>query len=684
VVGHSMSERRRAHWARSPKTYLFAAGVGFIGGGIATAFQVGSRALQRSLMGGGTMLDAAKQLAWWQCILIPLSGAVVASFLKFGLTRKRSSQGMVDVMEAVTLKKARNLSVLATVKRATASFFVVATGGSLGREGPIAYMAASFGARFAKLVRVPEQHRGLFAGCGIAAGMSASYFAPLGAALFAMEIVLGNFAAEIFAPVVIASIISSLVVNGFAAGPFEGFISGAPLYDLPPFSMSHPGEILLFVVVGCLAAGGGWLFINSLRESERLFRRIEIPQLLKLPLGGLLIGVIGIWMPQVWGNGYDACNVVLKEHPEFGFVALLFVMKIVATALTIGSGASGGIFTPTLFVGVALGVMVGEMGHALFPSYVLDSRPYAVVGMGAAVAATTQAPIMAIFLLFEMTRSTEVVLPLMVATMSASVTARVLGMESIYVAGLKRKGVRVPEGIEETALTTMRVENLMREDHVAIRRRTQFDAIVKTFQKTRRDFVYVINPEGHLHGMIRLHDIKNYLATTELGPAVIAADITSDVPLTYPDQSVAEIMPLFDDPELHELPVIDRESRRLVGFLNRRDLITALSVEVLQTRNLRAKFVEHQGAEHYVEIPPGHKLARIPVPGALAGKTLSEADLRRQRGIHVLTIVQTQQGREVRVHPTPQSLLVAEDELIVMGPHDAVELLERAADSDRE
>ncbi len=669
----SMNDRQRnGRWAERPKVYLFAAGVGIIGGLVATAFQVGSRAVQRSLMGDGTLLDAGLGLPWWKCILIPLGGAIVASLLKYGLTRNRASQGMVDVMEAVTLKRARNLSAVATVKRAMASFFLVSTGGSIGREGPIAYMAASFGARFAKLVRVPEQHQGLFAGCGIAAGMAASYFAPLGAALFAMEIVLGNFSQAIFVPVVIASVVSSLVVEGLAAGPFVNWMSGAPLYELPRFSISHPAEIILFVLVGVLAAGGGWLFIRSLRDTERFFTNLKIPDPLKLPLGGMLVGVIGIWLPHVWGNGYEAANLVLNKTPVFGFVALLLIMKIVATSLTIGSGGSGGIFTPTLFVGVALGLAVGELGHTIAPEFVVDPKPYAVVGMGAAVAATTQAPIMAMFLLFEMTAETEVVLPLMVATMAATVTARSIGMESIYFAGLKKKGVHVPEGIEETALTTTLVASIMRDDHIAIRRRTPFAAIVKTFQEARRDFVYVVNSERQLHGMIRLHDIKNHLKEA-LGPAVIAADVAVTVPVVHPEQTLAEILPLFDDLEAHELPVVEPDSGRLVGMLNRRDLITALSVEVLQTRNLRAKFVEHQGAEHYVEIPPGHEIRRVPVPADMVGRSLADIDLRQRTGITVLTILQVRNGREMRTQPTPRSVLLSTDELIVLGPLSALD-----------
>ena len=246
-------------------TYLFAAAVGLIGGLVGTAFQALGRVLQWQIVGEGTLLEAAQGLEWYEALLIPFGGAVVAAFLAYGLTRGRASQGMGDVMEAVTLKRVRLLSIRATVSRALSSLALIVTGGSVGREGPIAYMAASFGARFARLVKVPAPRLGVFAGCGIAAGMSASYFAPLGAALFAVEVVLGNFAVDVFGPVVVASVVASLVVEALAGGPLSGVLLGSPLYDLPPFSEGHPVEILVYIALGCVAACGAWLFIKSMR-----------------------------------------------------------------------------------------------------------------------------------------------------------------------------------------------------------------------------------------------------------------------------------------------------------------------------------------------------------------------------------------------------------------------------------
>jgi CBS domain-containing protein len=320
-------------------------------------------------------------------------------------------------------------------------------------------------------------------------------------------------------------------------------------------------------------------------------------------------------------------------------------------------------------------MVVGLGAQAVFPSLVADPRAFGVVGMAAGLAAATQAPIMAIFFLAEMTRQTEILLPLVLASLAGSVTSRALGLDSIYIAPLRQRGVQIPEGIEETALTTTRVRDIMRENVVWIRETISFDMIVRMVQKVRKDSIYVVDGNSKLVGVIRLHDIKNFLTDQDLGPAVIAADLTVTVPHARPDQTLAEILEHFDDPELHELAVVDPKQGSLVGAVDRRDLLTALSVEVLQSQQLRAKFVEHGGAQHYVEIQPGNAVSRIPAPQELVGKSLAATDFRKRTGLTVLTIVHSAEGRETRILPEPGTIIHEQDSLIVMGPVEAIRRL---------
>ena len=669
-----MADRRRVPWALAPKTFLIAAGVGIIGGLVGATYQLLSRGLQQFIVGPGRLLDAARDLAWWHRALIPFLGACLASVLVYGLSRWKSGQGMADVMEAVSLRRMRQLSVTRTILRALSSLALIATGGSVGREGPIAYMSASFGTRFSRAAGVPGTRLSLFAGCGIASGMAVSYYAPFGAALFAMEVVLRNFSVDILAPVLVSSVTAFLMFMGLSQWDLVGdHLTGPPLYNFETFfPTNHPAEFLLYLLLGAATAIGGWLFLRALRDSRAFFAKLPLPGWAKIPLGGLIVGIVGIWLPEVWGNGYHAVNLVVTQSPALGFVAILFLGKIFATSITLGSGGSGGMFTPVLFTGAALGIAFGSAGLTLMPNIVENPHHYAVAGMAGAIASTTHAPIMAIILMFECTRETQLFVPMCVAAISATVTSRAMGIESIYTEPLTRKGISIPEGIEETTLTTTPVSDIMRTEGIWVRENAQFDMIVEMVKKTRRDAIYVTNATGALTGVIHLHDIKHYLADVELGAAVIAADLAVETPRAHPEDTLAEAIRKFDDPALHELPVVDPATGMLVGVVDRRDFITVLSVEVLDSPHMRAKFVEPKGAQHFVELPEGYELGRVPVPVQYIGRLLRETDFRSKTNLTILTVIRQVNGRDKRILPESDLELETGDELIVMGPKDDV------------
>jgi CIC family chloride channel protein len=448
-----------------------------------------------------------------------------------------------------------------------------------------------------------------------------------------------------------------------------------PLYpDLPAYTNVQPGELLIYIMLGGFAACGAWLFIKTMAKTEFLMNKIPVPAIWRLPIGGVLVGLISISYPHVWAGGHDTGNEIMHTMPPlFEFILVLCLLKILATAITVGSGGSGGLFTPSIFVGLCVGMMTGMVAQELFPNVVSDPRSYGTVGMAAGLAATTQAPIMAIFLVVEMTGEFELVPPLLLATLTGSVCARTLGLESIYLAPLRRRGIHIPEGIEETALTTTRVNDIMRTEAVWISETASFDMIVGMVKKTRKDFIYVVDDKLRMSGCIRLHDIKGYLGDEELGTAVIAADLVVKAPVARPSETLADIMERFDDAEVHELAVVD-DNKQIIGVVDRRDLISALSVEVLKSGALRAKFVMPEGTTHYVEMPPGHTLARVAVPKPMVGKTFGATNFRRKTSLSVLTIIRKRDGSEKRILPETDIELREGDVFIVMGSEEAVKL----------
>lgn len=654
---------------------LMAVVVGVLGGLGSVGFNALVRLVQVTTMGASDVLEAAANLAWWQKILIPTAGAAVASLLLYWVGRERETAGVSDLMEIVAMQTRRRPSIRVTLMRTLASLGVLATGGSVGREGAVVQVSASLAGGVGAAVGLSGQRLGLLLGCGVASGMAATYNAPVAGAVFAMELVLANFAVDVFAPVVLASVTATTTSRLI--------VGSAPVYAIPavPASGSLPLELVTFLALGILSGIAAVGFMEALARATRGFRAIPLPPWVRTTLGGLLIGIIGIWLPHVWGNGYEVVDLILHQELALALVGVLLVLKIVATAITVGSGGPGGVFTPSLFVGAALGLLYGEGVGLLFPDLTSPPVVYAIVGMAGLIAGTTRAPIMAVFVLVEMTNDFAIVVPLMLGTIAASATARRIRSESLYTGKLRERGVKLPVGLEETALAATRVSDLMRTDLSALNEREPMEAVLAALVASRDDALFVVDDKGRLKGVVRLHDVKDMLAGEEMGPLLIAADLSVPLPSIAPEAALAQVLEYFDDPELGEVPVTESATGRLLGSLSRRDVIAMLSLEVLGRGSRRARFVYRDREDSdYVELPPDHKIERIPVPGDMVGKSIVDADFGRVMGLSILMILRDDlEGRTHRIYPRRDLQFEAGDALLVFGPVDAIERARAAA-----
>ena len=645
------------------KILIMAAVVGVLGGLGSVGFNALVRVVQTAAMGSADVLEAAADLAWWQKIVIPTAGAAVASLLLYAVGRERETAGVSELMEIVAMQTRRRPSVRVTIMRTLASLGVLATGGSVGREGAIVQVAASVGGGVGAAAGFSGQRLGLLLGCGVASGMAATYNAPVAGAVFAMELVLANFAVDVFAPVVLASV---------AATTTSRLIVGSStVYVIPAATPtgSLPVEAATFLVLGILSGVAAVGFMESLARATRAFRAMRLPPWARTTLGGLLIGCIGIWIPHVWGNGYEVVDRILHHQLALPLVGALLLLKILATSISVGSGSPGGVFTPSLFVGAALGLLYGEAAAALFPGLTSSPVVYAIVGMAGLVAGTTRAPIMAVFVLVEMTNDFAIVVPLMLGTIAASATAHRIRGESLYTGKLRERGVRLPVGLEETALAATQVGDLMRIDVPALSSSDPVDKVLGALVASRHDVLFVVDDQGRLFGGVRLHDVKELLAEREVGPLLIAADLAVSLPSIEPEASLAAVLEYFDDPEIGEVPVTEAESGRLLGSLSRRDVIAMLSLEVLGRATRRARFAYRDREESdYVELPLDHKIDRIPVPASVVGKSIAASDFGRKLGLSILMVIRCHEdGREERIYPTRDLELAAGDALLVFG-----------------
>ncbi|HZE12512.1 MAG TPA: ClcB-like voltage-gated chloride channel protein [Chthoniobacterales bacterium] len=559
--------KERAHPTDLQITLFWAGIIGFGGAVCSVGFRFLTGIIHNLMTGNsapGFVESFAHLSPWWR-FLIPGIGGLIAGLIMYFGVHWRSKVPTTDYMEAVVLGDGKISSRRSLVKCASA-MFTIASGGSIGREGPLVQLASLVASAIGRLQNWSTPRLRLLVGCGAAAGIASAYNAPIAGALFVAEIVLGSLAMEIFGPLVFSSVIATLTVRGF--------IGGSPLYEIPAFKLNGNWEIIPYLLLGVVAGLAAPWFIRLLRATEQLAARIAVPVYIKMFVGGLIVGALAIWHPEVCGNGYSAVNATLRGDWVWQTLAVILVFKVLATAATFGSGAVGGVFTPTLFVGAGLGFLFASALHFLPGHLVLNTSAFGLVGMGAFLAATTHAPIMAIIMIFELTLDYQIILPLMLACVVGYYTSISIERRSIYAEALKRKGA----GDYRKQLAELHVRDLMKRDPITVSPVAHFAEIGEKFVANRFNYLYVTK-DGRFVGAVSLHDIKNYLNSPELAKVVIADDLLhGQFPAITAGSTLAYALEIFTHHDGERLPVIgDISGRQLVGSISKTDLILALA-----------------------------------------------------------------------------------------------------------
>jgi CIC family chloride channel protein len=677
---------------------ILAVVVGLLGGFGAICFRLLIDAFQWLTVQktGIEILGRLGSLPWWTLLLAPAVGGAIVGPLVHFFAREAKGHGVPEVMEAVALRGGKIRPRVVLVK-CIASALSIGTGGSVGREGPIVQIGSAIGSVLGQLLKLPQARLRVMVACGAAAGIAATFNAPFAGVVFAVEVILGSFAITTITPIIISSVIATLICHAFPS------ITGGNVraFHIPErFQLVSAWEIPAYFVLGGLAALAALLFMLSVTKAEDWSARLPIPEWLQTPLGGLCLG--GIFLlspylvgaPHVWGVGYETIEMVLEGDVIWQMALMLVFIKILATALTLGSGGSGGIFAPSLFIGGVLGSAFGHWAHQLFPDHTASSGAYALVGMGAVVAGTTHAPLTAILILFEMTGDYAIILPLMISCVLASLIASRLRKDSIYTQKLSARGVDINTSPEASVMEKMAASDVMRTGFAVIHPEEPFDEVLHLMLEEDLDEVYILDQEGCLRGSIEISRIRK-LARDPKSHELTAEDVAEPTEVTLrPDATLADCMARFSTVSVEQLPIVEevpQESggscrQRMLGYITHRDIFMVYNREVLRRDTGDLRYVyrhERQERSDYVEMPSEHRVDAIPVTSRMVGRTLRDLDLRARYQVNVVAIRSRRFASSAADSdvPNPGRVLGPSDTLIVVGNSKDIDRLKQSLHS---
>ncbi len=500
-------------------------------------------------------------------ILLPaIGGIIIWLLIHYTHSGEARGHGVPEVMGAVATRGGRIRSRIAMVK-ILASSICIGSGGSVGREGPIVQIGSTFGSTLGQHLGLTTEWIKTLVACGAAGGISATFNAPLAGIFFAHEIILGRIFTRHFGFVVISSVISDAVAHAF--------LGNEQSFAVPNYTLNTSWELALYFLMGAGCALVAVAFIWVLYKLEDIFEGLRLPDYIKPILGGIGVGAIGFYSPYLFGVGYDGVEQALLGNIAIVTLVALLILKMLATSLTLGSGGSGGIFAPSLFMGSMFGGIFGNFVNRLFPDQVAPSGAYSLVGMAAVFSGAARAPITAIIIVFEMTRNYAVILPVMIAVAVSTFVADRLNHESIYTIKLKRRGIDIHSREEVDVLEKVTVSDIMTRNYPVITSEVTVQNLAEMFAESKLHSYPVIDKKGNLKGIVSLSDLETHLANEDQ-KLPVAKIATTTLITAYPDESLHEVLHRIGSRDLARIPVVDRRNPlRMVGILRRSDIITA-------------------------------------------------------------------------------------------------------------
>ncbi len=526
---------------------------------------------------GERIADYIRSLPPWKVVLIPTIGGLSVGLLLHYFMGDGKPKGPADVIAACEVGGGQ-MSLKDGIVALFASSFSIASGASVGREGPAVHMGATFAAWASDKLQMSRSNTRVLLGCGVAAAVSASFNAPIAGALFAQEVILSHYALKAFAPVVIASVSGTVVAHQV--------VGNVTAFELKAYELGSYLEFPAFVGLGVLSGLVGLAFVSSILQTQKQVEKIPGPTWYKPAIGGFLVGGIALWFPEVLGIGYEATDNALKGHYALNILFALFVFKFLATVLSLGFGFGGGVFSPALVIGAMLGGSFGMVVTGIFPELSSGASAYSLIGMAAMAAAVLGAPISTTLIVFELTGDYSMTIAVMCGCVMATLVNDQMGKQSFFLEQLKGRGIDLADSLSSLILQQIKVTDILKQQGIYVSADTPLSHVIQKLQRAPGSVIYVIAHDRRLYGTISWDQVPDEILDKDLNTLIIAADLADRRPPVLQTRDTLDVAKaVFEEVAVSQIAVVDpQENRAFVGCIDEREVMAAYNEELLKKR----------------------------------------------------------------------------------------------------
>ncbi len=525
---------------------------------------------------GGVMRPDGVEVRRWILLLLPAFGGLLAGLIIFRWAPEAEGHGTDAVVRSFHHLKGRVRARVPFVK-AVSSILTIGTGGSAGREGPVAQIGAGIGSFLATRMRLRNYERRIMLIAGAAGGIGSIFKSPLGGAIFAVEVLYkDDFESEALIPAIISSIVAYSI--------FCSYDGWGPLFTTPGFVFDNPITLLFYAVLGLACAFLGVLYIKTFYGlRDHFFRRIPVPPHVKPAIGGLLLGFLALYFPQVLGGGYGWIQMSLNGKLAVGLMLTLCFVKIVGTSFTISSGGSGGVFAPSLYIGAMLGGVVGQMSHQYFPAIITQPTSFVLVGMGAFFAGAANVPISALIMVSEMARNYQLLAPMMLVSAIAYLFTKRWTIYERQVTNMTESPAHLGD-LTVNVLEEIRVSDIFEDERtvITIPEYLPLRDIIPLVAEEKDSYFPVADADSRLVGILSLKNIRSVLFEETVKDLLVAEDLMTDFRAVTLEENLYSALKKFIESNYGQIPVVsEREPDRVLGMLSHEDVISAYNRTIM-------------------------------------------------------------------------------------------------------